>query len=86
MEIVWSSLWISKLFAKALPTIFQTLVGVISSGVKKYSIVIRALEVPISLGRRSKHPLVESLLANAFRSRVGNRKSVLIPAIDDQEP
>lgn len=48
LEIVWCSLWVSKLFAKALPKIFQTLVGVISSGVKKYSLVLKALELPLS--------------------------------------
>lgn len=35
--------------AKALPVVFQTLVGVVSSSVKKYALVIKALEVPISL-------------------------------------
>ncbi|CUS07799.1 unnamed protein product [Tuber aestivum] len=49
LEIVWCSLWVSKLFAKVLPIVFQTLVGVVSSGVKKYALVIKALEVPISL-------------------------------------
>lgn len=48
LEIVWCSLWVSKLFAKALPKIFQTLVGVISSSVKKYSLVLEALELPLS--------------------------------------
>ncbi|KAI5782773.1 Mechanosensitive ion channel-domain-containing protein [Geopyxis carbonaria] len=49
LEIVWCSLWVSKLFAKALPTIFQALVGVVSGGVKKYSLVLKALELPLSL-------------------------------------
>ncbi len=39
----------SKLAAKALPVVFQTLVGVVSSGVKKYALVIQALELPLSL-------------------------------------
>lgn len=49
LNVVWCSLWVSKLVAKALPLIFQTLVGVVSSGVKKYALVIKALEVPISI-------------------------------------
>jgi hypothetical protein len=49
IQVVWCSLWVSKLAAKALPYIFQALVGVVSSGVKKYSLVLRALEVPLSL-------------------------------------
>jgi hypothetical protein len=40
---------VSKLAAKALPVVFQTLVGVVSSGVKKYALVIQALELPLSL-------------------------------------
>ncbi|KAF8477584.1 Mechanosensitive ion channel-domain-containing protein [Kalaharituber pfeilii] len=49
IQIIWISLWVSKLFAKALPSMFQVAVGVVSSGVKKYATVIRALELPISL-------------------------------------
>ncbi|KAF8250789.1 hypothetical protein K440DRAFT_107756 [Wilcoxina mikolae CBS 423.85] len=49
LEIVWCSLWVSKLVAKALPRVFQALVGVISAGVKKYSLVLKALELPLSL-------------------------------------
>lgn len=49
MQIVWCSLWVSKLVAKALPFIFQALVGVVSSGVKKYSLIIKALELQLSL-------------------------------------
>lgn len=49
LNVVWCSLWVSKLVAKALPAIFQTLIGVVSSGVKKYALVIKAIEVPISL-------------------------------------
>ncbi|KAF8427818.1 Mechanosensitive ion channel-domain-containing protein [Tirmania nivea] len=49
IQIIWVSLWVSKLAAKALPYIFMALVGVVSSGVKKYATVIRALELPISL-------------------------------------
>jgi small-conductance mechanosensitive channel len=49
IEIVWLSLWVSKLFAHFLPYIFQIFVGVVSSGVRKYSTVIRKLEIPLSL-------------------------------------
>ncbi|KAF3192392.1 hypothetical protein TWF106_001531 [Orbilia oligospora] len=48
-EIVWCSLWISKMVAKCLPIVFKTLVGVISSGTRKYYKVIQQLEVPLSL-------------------------------------
>ncbi|KAF3308583.1 hypothetical protein TWF173_001116 [Orbilia oligospora] len=48
-EIVWCSLWVSKMVAKCLPIVFKTLVGVISSGTRKYYKVIQQLEVPLSL-------------------------------------
>ena len=49
VEVVWIALWASKIFAKVLPRIFQFLAGAISPGVKKYSLAIRRLEIPISL-------------------------------------
>ena len=49
VEIVWLSLWVSKLTTKALPTIFQFLCGIVSSGTRKYALVLKALEIPLSL-------------------------------------
>ena len=49
VEIVWLSLWVSKLAARALPTIFQFLCGIVSSGTRKYALVLKALEIPLSL-------------------------------------
>ena len=49
VEIVWCSLWGSKLVAHFLPYIFQMLVGVVNSGIRKYSLVIRSLQIPLSL-------------------------------------
>lgn len=49
VEIVWLSLWASKLFAKFLPQIFQFLCGIVSSGTRKYALVIQSLETPLSL-------------------------------------
>lgn len=49
IEIVWCSLWGSKLVAHFLPFVFQLLVGVVNSGIRKYSLVIRSLEIPLSL-------------------------------------
>ncbi|KAF3939612.1 hypothetical protein ABW19_dt0202476 [Dactylella cylindrospora] len=48
-EIVWCSLWIAKLVAKAIPVAFKTLIGVVSSGTRKYYKVIQKLELPLSL-------------------------------------
>ncbi|OTA37684.1 hypothetical protein BTJ68_02510 [Hortaea werneckii EXF-2000] len=49
VEIVWASLWASKVVAHLLPYIFQLVAGVVSSGVRKYALVIRSLEIPLSL-------------------------------------
>lgn len=49
LEIVWVGLWICKLLAKALPIVFQAACGLISTGIRKYSLVLLALEIPISL-------------------------------------
>ncbi|KAK4997536.1 hypothetical protein LTR66_003052 [Elasticomyces elasticus] len=49
LEIVWASLWVGKLCAKTLPFIFQAACGLISTGIRKYSLVLMALEIPISL-------------------------------------
>lgn len=49
VEIVWLSLWVSKLVAKALPYVFQFLCGIVSAGTRKYMLVLKALEIPLSL-------------------------------------
>ncbi|KAL8825499.1 MAG: hypothetical protein Q9191_004384 [Dirinaria sp. TL-2023a] len=49
LEIVWLSLWVSKLAAQALPSIFQFLCGIVSSGTRKYALVLQNLEIPLSL-------------------------------------
>lgn len=49
LECIWLSLWVSKLFAKTLPWIFEFLCGIVSSGTRKYSLVIQSLEIYLSL-------------------------------------
>src|SRR5437763_4343889 len=49
VEILWLSLWVSKLFAQLLPPIFQFLCGIVSAGTRKYSLILTALETPLSL-------------------------------------
>lgn len=49
IEIIWISLWVSKIVAHFLPYVFQTLIGVVNSGIRKYSMVLRSLEIPLSL-------------------------------------
>ncbi|KAK6427928.1 hypothetical protein LTR95_015934 [Oleoguttula sp. CCFEE 5521] len=49
VEVAWVSLWVSKIVAHFLPYLFQWLVGVVNSGIRKYSLVLRSLEIPLSL-------------------------------------
>lgn len=49
IEIVWLSLWVSKTVAHFLPFLFQLLAGVVSSGTRKYALVLKSLEIPLSL-------------------------------------
>lgn len=49
LECIWLSLWVSKLAAKILPWIFEFLCGIVSSGTRKYSLVIQSLEIYLSL-------------------------------------
>ncbi|KAI9797280.1 MAG: hypothetical protein M1833_005576 [Piccolia ochrophora] len=49
LEIVWTGLWVSKLVAKLLPYVFQFLCGIVSSGTRKYALVLKALERPLSI-------------------------------------
>ncbi|KAJ5373264.1 Mechanosensitive ion channel MscS [Penicillium concentricum] len=49
IEIIWFSLWTSKIFARYIPYFFQFLCGIVSSGTRKYALILRALETPIAL-------------------------------------
>ena len=49
VEIVWLSMWVSKLVARSLPWVFQFLCGIVSSGTRKYALVLKSLEIPLSL-------------------------------------
>jgi hypothetical protein len=49
IEIIWLSIWISKLVSKGIPYVFMFLCGVVSSGTRKYATVLKAVEIPLSL-------------------------------------
>lgn len=49
IEVVWVSLWGCKVMAKFLPWVFQVLCGIVSSGTRKYALILRALETPLTL-------------------------------------
>ncbi|KAL2802373.1 Mechanosensitive ion channel-domain-containing protein [Aspergillus granulosus] len=47
-EVVWVSLWVCKLVAKFIPYVFQFLCGIVSAGTRKYALILRNLEMPIT--------------------------------------
>ncbi|KAF2835868.1 hypothetical protein M501DRAFT_987818 [Patellaria atrata CBS 101060] len=49
LQIIWISLWVGKLIAKMVPYIFTFFCGIVSSGTRKYRLILVAIEVPISL-------------------------------------
>ncbi|KAF2236735.1 hypothetical protein EV356DRAFT_481558 [Viridothelium virens] len=49
VEIVWLSLWVAKIVAHWLPAVFKFGAGVVSSGTRKYALVLSALEFPLAL-------------------------------------
>ncbi|KAG9206904.1 hypothetical protein G6514_000194 [Epicoccum nigrum] len=48
IEIIWLSFWVMKIVAHFLPKVFEFLIGVVSPGVKKYALLLRAVEKPLS--------------------------------------
>ncbi|KAH7088173.1 hypothetical protein FB567DRAFT_441676 [Paraphoma chrysanthemicola] len=48
IEIIWLSFWVMKIVAHFLPNIFEFLIGVVSPGVRKYALLLRAIEKPLS--------------------------------------
>ncbi|EED18543.1 serine/threonine protein kinase [Talaromyces stipitatus ATCC 10500] len=49
IEVIWISLWVSKIVAHFLPFLFQFFAGFVSPGTKKYALILRSLEIPLSL-------------------------------------
>ncbi|KAI2615167.1 Mechanosensitive ion channel-domain-containing protein [Hypoxylon sp. NC1633] len=49
IELSWLSLWVGKIVAHLLPVVFMFFTGVVSAGTRKYAVLIRALEIPLSL-------------------------------------
>lgn len=49
LEIVWGSLWVSRLIAHSLPYVYKTLCSIIMPKMRKYRSVFEAMELPISL-------------------------------------
>lgn len=48
IRLVWLSFWAMKIVCHFLPNVFEFLIGVVSPGVKKYALLLRAVEKPLS--------------------------------------
>lgn len=88
IEIVWLSIWVSKLVSKAIPYVFMFLCGVVSSGTRKYATILQAVEIPLSLVGWSVTSLVtftaltsENLNGPPTLHWVGVVKALLGPAL-----
>ncbi|KAL2421733.1 Mechanosensitive ion channel protein BA [Exophiala dermatitidis] len=49
IEVVWVLLWVAKLLAQLVPVAFQSIAGAIHTGIRKYRIILQAVEIPLSL-------------------------------------
>lgn len=49
VDVVWLALWVSKLVARCLPSIYRSLASVLSPGRKGHAKVLRALETPVAM-------------------------------------
>jgi hypothetical protein len=48
LQLMWWSFWLTKAIAQTFPFIFQFAVGFVSSGTRKYRLLIKAMEIPIA--------------------------------------
>lgn len=48
LQVIWWAFWLTKAIAAAMPLLFMFLVGFVSSGTRKYQLVIKAMELPIA--------------------------------------
>ncbi|KAK3678577.1 hypothetical protein LTR78_001875 [Recurvomyces mirabilis] len=71
-EVIWVGLWICKLVATIVPIVFQAVCGVVSTGIRKYSLVLQALEIPMSLFFWSILAWATSNIINVFNPNVYN--------------
>ncbi|KAL9526977.1 Mechanosensitive ion channel protein [Sphaerulina musiva] len=49
IEIIWLTFWACRITSKAMPFVFQAACGLLSSGIRKYSLVLQTLEIPTSI-------------------------------------
>jgi hypothetical protein len=79
IEIIWLSLWACKIVAHFLPKLFEFLIGVVSPGVRKYALLLRALEKPLSVFFwMIVNQVTFPVLVNTNRGWYNTMKSILL--------
>jgi hypothetical protein len=49
IELCWAFLWIAKILATLIPSIFGFVSGMVTTGLRKYALVLRAVKTPLSI-------------------------------------
>jgi hypothetical protein len=49
VELCWAFLWIAKILATLLPSIFGFVSGMVTTGLRKYALVLKAVKTPLSI-------------------------------------
>ncbi|KAK5166986.1 uncharacterized protein LTR77_007715 [Saxophila tyrrhenica] len=72
IEMIWVLLWVCKLVSQVAPVVFQAISGAISTGIRKYTTVLIALEIPLSLFLWSISAFGSSTVICTFNTHPGN--------------
>jgi hypothetical protein len=49
LELCWAFLWIAKILATLIPSIFGFVSGMVTTGLRKYALVLKAVKTPLSI-------------------------------------
>jgi hypothetical protein len=49
LELCWAFLWIAKIIATIIPAVFGFLSGMVTTGLRKYALVLKAVRTPLSI-------------------------------------
>ena len=49
IELCWVWLWVSKILATIIPVLYQSICGFLTTGLRKYTLVLRAIKTPLSI-------------------------------------
>jgi hypothetical protein len=85
IEVAWVSLWIAKLLAIAAYFVFQAVRGLFSSGIRKYSLLPKTLETPISLFIWAILAFATNRLVYVFDDHTSTKSLPISPTISIEE-